>query len=304
MGRKLWLAWSTLAALCVLGAWPALADTEFRVRQMTRSDVPPGKGQCDIRLRVDGEAEVSVRGDTVYVRTISGRDARDEGSECNVPLPARNIQNFGFEIHERRGEIRLLSSPSRDRNSAAVVLIRDSQGGEGLYGFRLSWAMTGPYQGGGGDMRPPDRRDDMQQPGPDRGNQGWSDRGGEMRPPGPDRGRAGWNDSVEFRGRGVGSYIRGNERRRQLSNAEVSVDRDGIVRVSFDTSFGGPLAFMGRITSVDRGTLTADVEAGDQRLGLRGPMIITLDNRRQVSSVSMQGAAERRDNLSLRWQRR
>ena len=284
MRRKLRLARLAVAVLGVLGALPALADTQFRVRQMGRNDMPLGKGQCDIFLRVDGEAEVSVRGDTVYVRTTSGRDARDEGSECNAPLPAGNIQNFGFEVHERRGEIRLLSSPSRGRNSAAVIRIRDGQGGEGLYRFRLSWAMTGAYQGGG-DMRPPAPRD-------------------EMRPPAPDRDRPGWNDSVEFRGRGVGSFMRGNERRRQLYNAEVSMDRSGIVRVSFDTSFGGPLVFTGRVASVDRGTITADVEAGDQGLGLRGPMIITLDNRRQVSSVSMQGAAGRRESFSLRWQRR
>ena len=39
---------------------------------MTRDDVPVGKGQCDIRLQVDGEVEVSVRGDRVDVRTIIG----------------------------------------------------------------------------------------------------------------------------------------------------------------------------------------------------------------------------------------
>jgi hypothetical protein len=82
------------------------------------------------------------------------------------------------------------------------------------------------------------------------------------------------------------------------------VSEDGIVRVRFDTSIGGPLAFMGRITAVNGGTLTADVEAGDQTLGLRGPMIIELDNRRQVSSVAMEGTAGRRDTFRLRWQRR
>ncbi len=294
---------------------------------MTRNDVPLGKGQCDIRLRVDGEVEVSVRGDMVYVRTISGRDAIDEGSECNDPLPARDVQNFNFEVGGSRGEIRLLSPPSRGSNFAAVVRIRDSQGGEGRYQFRLSWAMTGAYQGGqggGGDMRFPAPRDDMRLPGPDPGGPGWNDsrrddmrlpgpdRGGpgwndsprdDMRMRGPDRGRSGWNDSVEFRGRGNGMYMRSNERRRQLNNAEVSLGRDGRVRVRFDTSIGGPLAFMGRITAVDGGTITADVEAGDQTRGLRGPMIITLDTRRQVSSVAMEGTAGRRDNFRLRWQR-
>jgi hypothetical protein len=125
-----------------------------------------------------------------------------------------------------------------------------------------------------------------------------------MRMPGPGRGRPDWNDNVEYRGRGSGTYARSNERLRQLDNAEVNVDRDGAVRVRFDTSFGGPLAFMGRITSVNGGTITAEVEAGDQTLGMRGPMIITLDNRRQVSSVTMEGAAGRRDTFRLNWRRR
>ncbi len=293
MRCKLGPAWLAVAALCVVAAWPALADTQFRVRQMTRNDIPPGKGQCDIRLRVDGEVEVSVRGDTVDVRAISGRGAFDEGSECNEPLPAGNIQDFRFEVGEGRGELRLLSPPSRNSNFAAVVGIRDSQGGEARYQFRLSWAMTGAYQGGWGDTRPPTSRDDMR-PGPR----------GDMGQPGPGRGRSGWNDSVDYRGRGSGLYARSNERRRQLYNAEVSVERDGRVRVRFETSYGGPLAFLGRITAFNGNLLTADVEAGDQTRGLRGPMIITLDNRRQVASVRMEGNAGRGDNFRLRWQRR
>jgi hypothetical protein len=291
MKCKFGFAWVAAGVFCVVAAWPALADTQFRVRQMTRNDIPLGKGQCDIRLFVDGESEVSVRGDMVYIRTVSGRDARDEGSECNEPLPAENLQDFRFEVGEGRGELRLLSPPSRNSNFAAVVRIRDSQGGEGRYQFRLSWAMTGAYQGGGCDMRPGPRDD---RPGP-RGDMGQPDQG---------RGRPGWNDSVEYRGRGSGQYARNNERRRQLYDAEVSVGRDGRVRVRFETSYGGPLAFMGSITAFNGNVLTADVEAGDQTLGLRGPMIITLDNRRQVASVSMEGNAGRRDSFRLRWQRR
>src|ERR1035441_10988671 len=78
----------TLLALCA--ALPALADTQFRIRKMTRNDVPPGKGQCDIRLQVDDEVEVSVRRDMVMIHTLSGRDPRDDGSECNAPLPIRD----------------------------------------------------------------------------------------------------------------------------------------------------------------------------------------------------------------------
>src|SRR5216684_3911130 len=104
-----------LSALLVLcAAVPALADTRFQIRRMTRNDVPLGKGQCDIRLQVDNEVEVSVRLDQVFIRTISGRDA-----------------------------IRLLAEPSRRNNYTAIVRIRDSDSGEGRYHFRLSWQMTG-----------------------------------------------------------------------------------------------------------------------------------------------------------------
>ena len=68
-----------LVGSLLLVSLPGMADTQFQARRMTRGDVPLGKGQCDIRLRVDNEAEISVRGDMVSVRTISGRDARDDG---------------------------------------------------------------------------------------------------------------------------------------------------------------------------------------------------------------------------------
>lgn len=148
-------------ALLGMVSLPALSDTEFRAKKMTRGDVPLGKGQCDIRLRIDGEAEVSVLGDRVYLRTITGRDGRDEGSECNEPLPARVVDGFNFEVRDSRGEIVLLSEPSRRTGFRAVVRIRDSPGGEGRYHFRLSWRLDGggsrPDRGGGygaGDPAP------------------------------------------------------------------------------------------------------------------------------------------------------
>ena len=80
---------------------------------MTRMDVPADKGQCDIRLQIDAEAEVYVRGDPVHIRTISGRDGRDDGSESNAPVPERDVEGFRFEVADGRGAIRLLSRPSR-----------------------------------------------------------------------------------------------------------------------------------------------------------------------------------------------
>src|SRR5215813_5571203 len=87
-----------VAVACLLLAAPAMADTQFRVKRMTRNDVPFGRGQCDIRLQVDDEVEVTLRDNMVFIRTISGRDAYDDGSECNEPLPTRGWQGFGFEV--------------------------------------------------------------------------------------------------------------------------------------------------------------------------------------------------------------
>src|SRR3954447_11812689 len=95
-----------VSALVVFAAaLPALADTHFQIRRMTRDDVPIGKGQCDIRLQVDNEVEVAVRGDSVSIRTIAGQDARDDGSECNAPIPNRDVEGFNFEVRESRNDI-------------------------------------------------------------------------------------------------------------------------------------------------------------------------------------------------------
>src|SRR5579864_222768 len=134
--------------LAVSAVLPMRADTQFRARKMTRNDVPLGKGQCDIRLQVDDEVEISVRGDLVSIRTISGRDSRDDGSECNEPLPTRDIQGFRFEGIDGRGEVRLLAEPSRRNEFQAIIRIRDSASGEEGYHFRLTWMMTG----GGPDL--------------------------------------------------------------------------------------------------------------------------------------------------------
>ena len=126
-----------IGSLCRLGMVAAIsitvlavrADTQFRARKMVRNDVPRGKGQCDIRLQVDDEVEVTVRGDLVYLKTIRGRDGRDDGSECNEPLPNHPAADFKLEAKDGRGEIRLIAEPSRQTDFQAVVRIHDGDPG-------------------------------------------------------------------------------------------------------------------------------------------------------------------------------
>ncbi|HXS96074.1 MAG TPA: hypothetical protein VN736_15820 [Candidatus Limnocylindrales bacterium] len=253
-----------LVVIGVLAALPALADTQFRIRQMTRDDVPRGKGQCDIRLQVDNTAEVSVRGDSVFIHTLAGRDPRDDGSECNAPLP-RDPRGMRFEVKDSRGEIRLVSEPTRGNGGTAVVFIRDSAGGEGRYHFRLSWEMEGA---------------------------GYS----EAVPPPPPAFR---RNEVRFRGPGSGS-MRVGQRETPLFDARVNVEPGGDAEIQFQTDRREPMFLRGVVEQADRDglRLRASVDLpGGRRLG--GRAFVTLDDRGVVRRIVMDG-----DDVHLRWESR
>jgi hypothetical protein len=274
-----------IAALVGCAALPVLADSQFRVRRMARSDVPFGKGQCDIRLQVDNEVEAALRGDTVFIRTIAGQEARDDGSECNEPLPARAAGGFNFEVKDSRNEIRLVSEPSRRSDFAAVVHIRDSAGGFGRYHFRITWDLTGGSLGnqrGFGNDRPNSRPFDRP------GGNGY---GGNMT----------WNNVMRYSGPGRGQSVLQGYGTQRLSDVSVDIDRGGHLQVSFRTDSGRPLSFTGTVMGQDGDTIKADVATGDRRL--RGPMYLSIDNRSNVYRVSLE-ATDGRDRLRLNWDRR
>lgn len=267
-------------ALGIAFCLPALADSQFRVRRMTRDDVPLGKGQCDIRLQVDNEVEVSLRGDSIFSRTIAGRDAYDDGSECNLPLPERPVTGFNFEVKDSRGEIRLVSEPSPRTRWAAVVLIRDSSGGQGRYHFRISWdaaAMpSAPPRTERFEDRPPfdDRR-----PGP----------------PG-----FVWNNVFNYRGEGRGQATMGGFDQR-LFNVNVDIDRAGHALIVFRGERGRELSFSGQVVNREGGRLRCDVVSNDRRF--RGPMFISVGERENVNAISFEGG-DGRDRMRLTWDRR
>jgi hypothetical protein len=258
-----------IALLLMCAAVPAAADTQFRIHRTSHNDVPPGKGQCDIRLQVDGEVEVLVRRDMVSIRTIAGRDARDDGSESSAPLPDRNIEGFNFQAIDSRDEIRLVAEPSRLNNFTAVVHIRNS-GGAGRYHFRLSWVTTGS----GGPTE--ERRG---------GGPGFS-----------------WNNTIDFHGQGHGAWALNNSGEERLFDVSVNVDRGGRILVTFRGERGRPpLAFTGTLIASENGRLKADVVTEDKRL--HGPMYITVDDRRNVTSITLE-ATDGRDRLRVNWDRK
>jgi hypothetical protein len=271
------------ALLVLIATLPALADTRFQVRRMTRDDVPLGKGQCDIRLQVDNQVEVQVRRDMVTIKTLAGQDARDDGSECNAPLPDRDTGPINFEVMDSRAEIRLLAEPSRRNDFTAIVAIRDSPGGWGRYHFRLSWAMAGS------DIRrepppmdrPPSRRDD----GFDR----------------PHSGGFAWNNVINFRGQGRGVAAWSNAGDLRLGDCNIDIDRGGKILAVFRAERGRTLTFSGQVVAEEGGRYKADVVSEDGRL--RGPLWFAVVGGRMIERISLE-ATDGRDRLRLNWDRR
>jgi hypothetical protein len=267
--------------LAVLAVIPACADTRFRVAQMTRNDVPPGKGQCDIRLQVDDQVEVAVRRDMVVVRTLSGQDARNDGSECNFPLPDHEVRGFNFQVVEGRNEIRLVEPPSPRNDFATLVRIRDSSGGFGRYHFRLSWDAMGGNPG----RETVAPRDDRNLRGPE----GFS-----------------WNNVVNFHGRGLGES-RLNGRGQPLADVSVDIDRGAKIVVSFlaergrGADRGRQVIFTGTVIGREGARLRADMVTEDSRL--HGIMLLSVDDRQNVNSITME-ATDGQDRLHVTWDRR
>jgi hypothetical protein len=264
------------AAACL----PASADSQFLVRQMTRGDVPPGKGQCDIRLQVDGEVEAAVRGDTVFLRTLSGREARDDGSECSLPLPNRELRGFAFEVKDKRNQIRLAEQPNPGNHFAVVVRILDTAGGYGRYHFRLLWTA-------GGEPAPGAHSLDGPAPGPDdrRSAEGFV-----------------WNNVTHYGGRGAGSAVYNDEDPLRLSDVSLDIDRGGRATVSFGTGRGRAMVLNGALIARDGGHLKIDAVAVDGRL--HGTLSVAVAERTAaIRSLDME-ATDGHDRMRLRWEAR
>ncbi len=115
-------------------------EIQLRARQLPGWDARAREGRCAIRVWVDNRAEVRMRGDTIFVRTLEGSKGRDEGSECSQPLPFNSVRNFQVRQTAGRTRVTLAQEPSRMNNYTAMISIDDSQGGGDNYAFEVNWA--------------------------------------------------------------------------------------------------------------------------------------------------------------------
>jgi hypothetical protein len=127
----------TAAAVLIV---PICAQTAER-RATLRGGGGNDAGKCTIEVYVDGSADVEIRGDRGFIRTLSGQPAQWRRFECSGPMPA-NPGEFRFSGVDGRGRQVLVQDPSRGRGSA-VVRVQDSSGGGEGYTFDLMWRGAG-----------------------------------------------------------------------------------------------------------------------------------------------------------------
>jgi hypothetical protein len=97
-----------------------------------------GSGKCTFEVRVDGVANVQIRGNQGYIQTKSGMPAQWVRLKCNQPLP-RNPSNFRFAGVDGRGKQYMLKSPSQN-NGVAVIRIEDNRNGLEGYTGDIFWS--------------------------------------------------------------------------------------------------------------------------------------------------------------------
>ena len=81
----------------------------------------------------------------------------------------------------------------------------------------------------------------------------------------------------------------------------IQIDRGGKLAAWFRADRGRPLSFNGTVVAREEGRWKADVVSDDRRL--RGPMWFSVDERGNVSTVTIE-ATDGRDHVRLSWDRR
>ena len=128
----------TAAAISSSAAFGQI-DIQLHARQMPGWDARAREGRCEIRVWVDNQAEVRMRGDAIFVHTLVGSKGRDEGSECSQPMPYNSVRDFQIRQTAGRNRVTLAQEPGRLNNYTAMVSIDDPQGGGDNYAFEVSW---------------------------------------------------------------------------------------------------------------------------------------------------------------------
>lgn len=93
---------------------------------------------------VDGKVEITIRGDRMDTREISGPMTNALKYRVYDPLPARSGQ-VRLQAQQGRGSIRIAQQPGVSNDYTAVITVEDPQGGRSFYAFQLFWDAAAGY---------------------------------------------------------------------------------------------------------------------------------------------------------------
>ena len=189
-----------VSAVLVIIAPGAQSQDVQRQAVITGRGAADGGGKCTVEVVVYGAAEAEVRGNTVRLRTLSGRPSQVRRFECTSPMPS-NPGDLRFTGVDGRGRQELTRDPRN--GGAAVVRIEDRDNGEEGYTFDLEW---GSYAQGGGGRGVGGNGRDYPQGGGGGGMVG-NGRDHQDRDYPEDRYRPGWRDSDYYRRNGHGFAV-------------------------------------------------------------------------------------------------
>jgi hypothetical protein len=222
-------------------------------------------GKCTFEVEVDGVAEIEIRGDQGYLRTISGNTARWRRLDCNQALP-RRPNDFRFKGIDGRGRQDLIRNPN-DNRGIAVVRIEDPKNGSEGYTGDIMW--RGGSDGGSDRDRGPfdrDRGGFNRDRGPfdrDRSSGGFG--GGNW---GGNDWHSGWGDTLRVSSGGSGRFDRDGGPRYDFRGVNVNISRSGNMEISFDTDRDrNAVTFTGRTTRINDYVIEGDLTGATNRGG-------------------------------------
>lgn len=245
-------------------------------------------GSCDVRVIVDNVAEVGLRGERVFIRTLQGAPARDAGTVCTAPLPRSGATNIRVRAMDGRGSAQLTEQPNAQNGYVAVIRIEDPQSGAGEYRFRIDWHAQGATYFGPRDYDRDwdasrwanrDRREQIAaappvQPQEGRWDRGWrSDRNA----------RAAINASADGWGR---FHTEGREGDR-ISRVTIRTEADGDAFLTIDGE-RGPIRLVGKIQSQDDRSVGISLREAAGRPS-EGYVSVHFDGNRNLMNVSIEG---------------
>jgi len=117
---------------------PASGSPTFLARRSGKRSTA-GQGQFDLRLLVDGTADVYVQGEGIRIETANGREPADDGSEYTEALPRAIFKQFSISKENGRGDVDLLEKPGPENNYTAKLRFSDPKSGDDRYHVRLQW---------------------------------------------------------------------------------------------------------------------------------------------------------------------